>query len=63
MDVQVIDMGMDVSHEDLQCHLRLNKGEVPGNRLDDYGNGFIDDVNGNFTDNRLDVLGGMRTDH
>jgi subtilisin family serine protease len=44
--VAVIDGGVDVTHPDLQGHLWVNPGEVPGNGVDDDGDGIVDDVNG-----------------
>lgn len=44
--VAVIDSGVDIEHEDLQGKIWINKDEIPGNGLDDDGNGYIDDVHG-----------------
>lgn len=44
--VAVIDGGIDVNHEDLKDILWTNKKEIPGNGIDDDGNGYIDDVHG-----------------
>ncbi len=44
--VAVLDSGMDLSHEDLDDVLWTNKGEKPGNKKDDDGNGYIDDIHG-----------------
>ncbi|HEX7862369.1 MAG TPA: Ig-like domain-containing protein [Verrucomicrobiae bacterium] len=44
--VAVIDTGIDYLHEDLEENLWVNRGEIPGNGLDDDANGFVDDVNG-----------------
>jgi subtilisin family serine protease len=44
--VAVIDTGIDPSHPDLAANLWTNPGEIPGNALDDDGNGFVDDVAG-----------------
>ncbi|MDX1530409.1 MAG: S8 family peptidase [Rhodothermales bacterium] len=44
--VAVIDSGVDTAHEDLQGKLWVNDDEVPGNGLDDDGNGYADDVHG-----------------
>ena len=63
--VAVIDTGADVNHRDLQENLWVNPGESgrdkngndkATNRIDDDGNGFIDDVNGwNFVTNTNNV--------
>lgn len=44
--VAVIDSGVDSLHEDLKSVLWVNPGEIPGNGIDDDGNGYIDDVHG-----------------
>ena len=44
--VAVLDTGIDLTHPDLVSNLWVNPGEVPGNGLDDDGNGVIDDVHG-----------------
>ncbi len=44
--VAVIDTGVDYLHPDLAANIWTNAGEVPGNGLDDDGNGFIDDIRG-----------------
>lgn len=44
--VAVIDSGVDTLHEDLKSVLWRNRKEIPGNKIDDDKNGFIDDING-----------------
>lgn len=44
--VAVIDGGVDINHEDLKDVLWTNKKEIPGNGIDDDGNGYIDDIHG-----------------
>lgn len=44
--VAVIDSGVDASHPDLAANIWVAPGEIPGNGIDDDGNGFIDDVSG-----------------
>jgi len=44
--VAVIDSGVDVNHEDLKGKIWINSKEIPNNRIDDDGNGFVDDVMG-----------------
>ena len=44
--ISVIDSGADLSHADLVDNLWINPGEIPGNGIDDEGNGYVDDVNG-----------------
>ena len=44
--VAVIDTGIDYNHEDLKDNIWKNSKEIPGNGIDDDGNGYIDDVQG-----------------
>ncbi len=44
--IAVIDTGIDYRHTDLRENLWVNAGEIPGNGIDDDGNGYIDDVYG-----------------
>lgn len=44
--VAVLDSGIDLDHEDLDDVLWTNKGERPGNGIDDDKNGYIDDIHG-----------------
>lgn len=44
--VAVIDNGTDIKHKDLEPITWTNKNEVPGNGIDDDGNGYTDDVHG-----------------
>ena len=44
--VAVIDSGIDTAHVDLKPMLWTNRGEIPGNGIDDDKNGYIDDVHG-----------------
>jgi subtilisin family serine protease len=44
--VGVIDSGVDYNHNDLTANLWQNSLEIPGNGIDDDGNGYIDDVYG-----------------
>jgi subtilisin family serine protease len=44
--VAVVDTGVDYNHEDLKEIMWVNKGEVPGNGIDDDRNGYVDDVYG-----------------
>ncbi|MEW6040785.1 MAG: S8 family peptidase [Elusimicrobiota bacterium] len=49
--VAVIDTGVDYNHVELKNNTWINKGEIPGNGIDDDRNGYIDDVCGwNFVD-------------
>ena len=54
--VAVIDEGIDISHPDLRDNIWRNPGEIAGNRIDDDGNGYVDDVNGyDFANNDATV--------
>ena len=44
--VAIIDSGMRMTHEDLAPNLWTNTKEIPGNGIDDDGDGYIDDVHG-----------------
>ncbi|PNW72032.1 hypothetical protein CHLRE_16g685250v5 [Chlamydomonas reinhardtii] len=44
--VAVVDTGCDLTHPDLKDNLWINTKEIPGNGVDDDGNGLIDDVYG-----------------
>ncbi|MBC7263325.1 MAG: S8 family serine peptidase [Chloroflexi bacterium] len=44
--IAFLDTGLDLDHEDLQAKIWRNPSEIPGNGLDDDGNGKVDDVNG-----------------
>jgi len=44
--VGVIDSGIDIEHEDLKDVLWVNTKEIPGNRIDDDKNGYVDDIYG-----------------
>lgn len=44
--VGVVDGGFQLDHPDLAANLWTNPGEIPGNGIDDDGNGYIDDIHG-----------------
>ncbi len=44
--VAVIDTGLETSHPDLAANVWTNPGEIPGNGIDDDGDGLVDDVHG-----------------
>lgn len=49
--IAVIDTGVDIKHPDLINNIFTNTAEIPGDGIDNDGNGFIDDVHGyNFHD-------------
>ncbi len=44
--IAVVDSGIDPDHPDLSGRIFVNLDEIPGNGIDDDGNGLIDDVSG-----------------
>ena len=57
--VAVIDTGIDTQHPDLAEAIWTNEDEIPGDGIDNDGNGYIDDVHGwdFFYDNNQIYLG------
>jgi subtilisin family serine protease len=44
--IAVLDSGFDLEHEDLRDNVWMNPGEIPGDGIDNDGNGYIDDTYG-----------------
>lgn len=44
--VAVLDSGVDIEHPDLKDNIWINTDEIPGNQIDDDGNGYVDDIHG-----------------
>jgi subtilisin family serine protease len=62
--IAVIDSGVDYNHEDLKANMWTNQGEIPGNGLDDDGNGYIDDYLGwNAIDGNGDPMDELNDPH
>lgn len=62
--IALIDTGIDNTHPDLQDVFWTNENEIPGNRKDDDGNGYADDVYGwNFFNNNNKVLADRQEVH
>lgn len=55
--VGVIDEGLQYDHPDLAANIWTNPDEMPGNGVDDDGNGYVDDMHGwNALDNNGNVF-------
>lgn len=62
--VAVIDTGIDITHPDLKDSIWTNEDEIPGDGIDNDGNGYIDDVHGwNFFDGNNELCKGSEDDH
>lgn len=44
--IAVLDTGVDIYHEALKPNLWTNPGEIPGDGIDNDGNGVVDDIHG-----------------
>ena len=44
--VAVFDSGVDINHPDLKARIWTNNAEIPGDGVDNDGNGIVDDVHG-----------------
>ena len=44
--VAILDSGVDITHPDLASVIWTNQDEIPGNKIDDDKNGYVDDVHG-----------------
>lgn len=62
--VAVIDTGIDINHPELKDAIWVNENEIPGDGIDNDGNGYVDDVNGwNFFDGNNQVYVGAEDAH
>jgi len=58
--IAVIDTGIDYNHPDLAANIWTNPNEIPGNNIDDDGNGWVDDIHGI---NSINSSGNPMDDH
>src|SRR5881394_1501161 len=62
--VGVIDSGIDYNHPDLAPNMWTNPFEIPGDGIDNDGNGYIDDVHGwDFLEGNNSIYDGTGDDH
>lgn len=62
--VAIIDTGIDITHPDLEHAIWTNQGEIPGDGIDNDGNGYIDDVHGwNFYGGNNTLYSGEEDTH
>ncbi len=62
--VALIDTGVDISHPELSGSIWLNEDEIPGDGIDNDGNGYVDDYYGwNFYNDNAAVFSGKEDDH
>jgi len=53
----VLDTGVDYTHPDLVANIWTNRGETPGDGIDNDNNGYVDDVHGwDFYNNDADPM-------
>jgi subtilisin family serine protease len=62
--IGIIDEGYMYTHEDLAANAGVNPGEIPGDGIDNDGNGLVDDVYGwDFDGNNSSLFDGAGDDH
>ena len=62
--VAVIDTGIDHSHPELKDSMWTNPGEIPGDGIDNDGNGYVDDIHGwNFYTDSPTLYSGTEDSH
>ncbi len=60
--VAVVDVWVKLDHPDLKDNIWINKWEIPGNKIDDDNNWYIDDISWrNFVNNSHDMS--IQSDH
>jgi len=62
--VGIVDEGVDFNHPDVAANMWVNPFDLPGDGLDNDGNGYADDVRGwDFYSNDASVFDGTGDDH
>lgn len=62
--VAMIDTGVDTGHPELAGSIWVNGGEIPGDGIDNDGNGYVDDINGwNFYSDNNRIFDGPEDEH
>lgn len=62
--VAIIDTGIDIYHQELQKAIWINSDEIPGDGIDNDGNGYVDDIFGwNFYSGNNQVFVGSEDSH
>ncbi len=62
--VAIIDTGIDYTHPEIADAMWTNPGEIPGDGIDNDGNGYIDDIHGwNFFNDNNQTFTGDQDDH
>src|SRR5262249_48886988 len=60
----IVDEGIQFSHPDLSANIWTNSGEIPGDGIDNDGDGYIDDIHGwDFYNNDNSIYDGTSDDH
>lgn len=62
--VGVVDEGIQYTHPDLSANVWTNPYEIPGDGIDNDGNGYVDDIHGwDFYSNDNSIYDGTADDH
>ena len=62
--VAIIDTGVDYNHQEFSGAMWTNPGEIPGDGIDNDGNGYVDDVHGwNFYSGNSQIFVGEEDSH
>ena len=61
--IAIIDGGIEYTHEDLSGNMWRNRHEIPGDSIDNDGNGYTDDFLGWNVYSQTDNINGLSTGH